>query len=222
MYQTVHIDPDAPVDIRIVSDVDENTEDFPNNNDIHLSHSHDYLTLQSSVLHSTSSHVYQKQSDSDRYKDPHNKASSAINDPSVDADVDIVKSAKTGKHNKELMNKVVVGEFVDSEHSIKLVTLDEKVNTLPLETENLRNSELRNDKDLQRLVPNPLPKSSGGVRTGKLERCDEFSCLNNGRCIDDGTVLRNKERCDCPLGTHGVRCEHGRCSIDVCRLLEWC
>jgi hypothetical protein len=100
-----------------------------------------------------------------------------------------------------------------SPHSIKIVTYDQTPEAPTLETDNLLNSETSgNNENLQNLVPNHLPaytQLNGGAVSG--EKCDEFSCLNDGKCVDDGTVYRNKVRCDCKLGTIGSKCEKGKC-----------
>lgn len=106
-----------------------------------------------------------------------------------------------------------------SPRSIKIVTFDQMPDEPALETDSLRNSETSgNNENLQNLVPNPLPKytvSSDSSVSG--EKCDEFSCLNSGKCVDDGTVFRNKVRCDCELGTLGAKCEKGKksCFLNV-------
>ena len=41
------------------------------------------------------------------------------------------------------------------------------------------------------------------------EKCDEFSCVNQGKYFDNGTVYRNKQPYDCRLGSSGPRCEKG-------------
>ena len=41
------------------------------------------------------------------------------------------------------------------------------------------------------------------------EKCDEFSCVNQGKFVDNGTVYRNKQPYDCRLGSSGPRWEKG-------------
>lgn len=131
-------------------------------------------------------------------------------------------------YSKQSSSEVTLGNsnikadsYVDSEtgdtvvnsspNSIKIMMHSKTPEVPTLETNNLRNSETSgNNEDLQSLVPNPLPKySMSGDTPATPEKCDEFSCLNNGKCVDDGTVYRNKVRCDCELGTLGPRCDKG-------------
>ena len=41
------------------------------------------------------------------------------------------------------------------------------------------------------------------------DKCVEFSCVNQGKYVDNGTVYRNKLTYDCRLGSSGPRCEKG-------------
>lgn len=104
-------------------------------------------------------------------------------------------------------------EKISKPHSIKIVTYDQTPEAPTLETDNLLKSEtLANNENLQSLVPNHLPMyPQHNDDVGTWEKCDEFSCLNDGKCVDDGTVYRNKVRCDCKLGFIGSKCEKGNC-----------
>ncbi|KAL4236805.1 hypothetical protein ACF0H5_005192 [Mactra antiquata] len=153
------------------------------------------------------------------------------NKPSVDVTLDntinsiiYIDDHNIGKeehdHKYQDINSVDHAE----EHEIKIVTFDQKPESLTLETDNLRTSETLGNENLQNLVPDLLPPSysssneiekvdkvdttSDVPSTGTGVKCDEFSCLNNGNCVDDGSVYRNKLRCNCELGTFGEKCEH--------------
>ena len=52
-----------------------------------------------------------------------------------------------------------------------------------------------------------VTRERGEVPVG--EKCDEFSCVNQGKYVDNGTVYRNKQPYDCRLGSSGPRCEKG-------------
>ncbi|KAH3696364.1 hypothetical protein DPMN_083828, partial [Dreissena polymorpha] len=105
---------------------------------------------------------------------------------------------------------VVIGERSEplTSDTIKIISYDEKQDAPSLEREDLVSSETRQRNDLQSLVPHLLPKNFVRPRQNSVEeKCDQFSCLNNGKCVDDGTVYRRKMRCDCPLGYMGPRCD---------------
>ncbi|XP_053394807.1 pikachurin-like [Mercenaria mercenaria] len=122
---------------------------------------------------------------------------------------DIKEVKSVGIETIETVTTADIGDENSSPNSIKIVTYDQTPEAPTLETDNLRSSETSgNNENLQNLVPNLLPvvpqSSDDSSSRGK---CDEFSCLNNGKCVDDGTVFRNKVRCDCELGTLGSKCE---------------
>lgn len=115
--------------------------------------------------------------------------------------------ADTSDEDESAKKDAASGE-TSSLESVKIVTYDQLPEKPGLESDSLRNSEtVGNSENLQNLVPDPLPKYTVSESSGSGEKCDEFSCLNNGKCVDDGTVFRNKLRCDCELGTLGPKCE---------------
>ena len=116
-------------------------------------------------------------------------------------------------------NDLLLQEQEPDVKSIKIETYDQKTNLAGLETDSLRTSDSNHLEHIKNLVPHPLPnhviqtkqRPSAYFDKGTTGmRCDEFSCLNNGKCVDDGTVHRNKVRCDCMLGTIGEKCEKGK------------
>ena len=119
-------------------------------------------------------------------------------------------------------NKIVISDKSETLKQVKIETFDNTVEAPDLEASSLKhsNSEFQSQKNekLHNLVPYPIPQSriidpldvtgeSGEILV--REKCDEFSCVNQGKCVDDGTVYRNKLRCDCQLGSSGARCEKG-------------
>ena len=128
----------------------------------------------------------------------------------------------TSNVGAQSIDKVVISNKVETLKPVKIETFDHTVEAPDLESSSLKhsNSELKSQKNekLQNLVPYPIPQSRiidpldvTGERGEILvrEKCDEFSCVNQGKCVDDGTVYRNKLRCDCQLGSSGPRCEKG-------------
>ncbi|XP_052775155.1 pikachurin-like isoform X2 [Mya arenaria] len=135
--------------------------------------------------------------------------------PNKDIDVTINSDIKTENKEKgdalDSDQNVVIDDEKSSLESVEILTYDQTEDNLPaIETEELVSSETRKTDELKSLVPNHLPQYSSPSRESpekKAERCDEFSCLNEGKCVDDGTDKRGKLRCDCPLGKLGEKCE---------------
>lgn len=132
---------------------------------------------------------------------------------------DSINYSKQSSKEVTFGNSVIKADsYVDSETGdVDVNSSPNSSNIITLETDSLRNSETAgNNENLQSLVPNPIPKYSmsgdtpaAAAAIAAAEKCHEFSCLNNGKCVDDGTVYRNKVRCDCELGTLGLRCDKG-------------
>ena len=212
LNQGGHLDPDAPVEIRIIPKSHKGAKTIASSNEIHLSHSNADVSLHASAANPSSSQTNQNEvylhshGILDIHKDT-NKDYGAIHIDSS-ADNRAVNVINGGSANKDNGIPVSDNEVVlnNTPQSIKVVSLDGTENAQALESDNFQTSELRKPEKLQNLVPNPLPEYSTSVTEG----CSEFSCRNGGTCVDDGTTYRNIIRCDCPLGTHGQLCEKGK------------
>ena len=174
----------------------------------------EHITFDSGILHADENKLQIDDTNSDKTRDDtdfvlHENFTSTLKDPAVADHI------------------VITGETF-SLKPVKIETFDHKNEAPDLESVSLKhsNSESKSVKadHLQNLVPNPIPQAhivdpldvsgdAGNVVVG--DKCDEFSCLNQGKCVDDGTVYRNKLRCDCLLGSTGQKCEKGEYSLPL-------
>lgn len=190
---------ESPEWIKIVS-VDD--IDFSNKDPVRIDNDGEHITFDSDVLHG------------DRNKLIDNSKDEGDANIAVQEDLTSTSSVPIGG------DKVVISDKTESLKPVKIETFDHTVEAPDLEPVSLRHSvsELKSQKNenLQNLVPNPVPKAriidplDVKGNHGEIlvrEKCDEFSCLNQGKCVDDGTVYRNKLRCDCLLGSTGLKCE---------------
>lgn len=124
-----------------------------------------------------------------------------------------IKSDGSEHSKNDKSDTVVLGNDLSSIDSVRRKANDKTADVPSVETVNFKSSETSGqNENLQNLVPNPLPPKSPADNLVTTERCHKNSCLNRGKCVDDGTPLRNKVRCDCKLGTLGNRCEN---EVDV-------
>lgn len=171
-------------------------------------HSHnEHNTFDSEVLHAVK----------DRYDlDKGNNDSLKVDDKNNILQTDLTSSINVS----ESVDHNVIIDKTSVLKPVKIETFDHIVEAPDLEPASLKYSlyESKSQKSdkLQNLVPYPIPPSrvveapdvtDDHNQVSFSDKCDEFSCLNDGKCVDDGTVYRNKLRCDCQLGSIGLKCE---------------
>lgn len=200
--QNLVTDVETPEWLKIIT-VDQ--VDYSKKNQIKVQNQNDHIIFDSDVLHASANKLDVDKSNNDLHTD-HTDS--------------VLQTELTSTGDVPDSDQVVISDKTDSLKPVKIETFDHTVEAPELEPVSLKhlNFESKSEKrdDLQNLVPNPVPQARivdpldvtgdlGEVQIG--DKCDEFSCLNQGKCVDDGTVYRNKLRCDCLLGSVGLKCE---------------
>ena len=196
-------DVEVPDWLKIISVDDIN---YTKKDPVKVENHNNHLTFDSGVLHADTANL-QADSINNRITDEKNLV--------------LQRNLTSNLETKPAKDNVVIAGESDKLNPVKIETFDHKNEAPDLEKVSLKHSnpELKSmgADHLLNLVPYPIPvarvdpvkvsKDAGEVIV--RDKCDEFSCLNQGKCVDDGTVYRNKLRCDCVLGSTGKKCEKG-------------
>ena len=222
----IEVDIGTPEYLKVVTADDK---DFSKKDPIKIGKVGEHITFDSDALHAVQDNVVSDSDGAEKLEtnsvENQDSTSNVGAQSNVGTQNNVGAQSNIGAHSNvgaQRSDNVVISDKVETLKPVKIETFDHTVEAPDLEASSLKhsNSELNSQKNekLQNLVPYPIPQSriidpldvtgeSGEILV--REKCDEFSCFNQGKCVDDGTVYRNKLRCDCQLGSTGQRCEKG-------------